>query len=185
MSEPSLPEKVTAVHDRLDRAGIPHAFGGAMALAYYAEPRTTIDIDLNVFLPPQDYPRVREALEPIGVGDDVDAAALEREGQCRLWWGRNPVDLFFASIPLHEAMRRHIRTVPFGEDELPILAPEHLAACKAIFNRAKDWLDIEQILVSVEHLDTDEVERWLDEILGAGDPRARRFDRLARELRGG
>ena len=28
----------------------PHAFGGALALAYYAEPAATIDIDLNVFV---------------------------------------------------------------------------------------------------------------------------------------
>ena len=32
-------------------AKIPHAFGGALALAYYAEPRATIDIDLNLFIP--------------------------------------------------------------------------------------------------------------------------------------
>jgi hypothetical protein len=46
-----LDEKILAVGDALSRAGIPHAFGGALALAYYATPRATIDIDLNVFLP--------------------------------------------------------------------------------------------------------------------------------------
>jgi hypothetical protein len=185
MTGPSLPEKVSAIHDRLDQAGIPHALGGALALAYYAEPRATIDIDLNVFVPPEDYPRVLDALGPLGVGDSVDAAVFERDGQCRLWWGRNPVDLFFAKLPIHDAMRREARTVPFGDDELPILAPEHLTTCKAIFDRPKDWLDIEQILASVEHLDMAEIERWLDEIIGADDPRAQRFDRLAAELRDG
>src|SRR5262249_14713784 len=44
----SLPERILAI----DRAlvAVPHAFGGALALAYYAEPRATVDIDLNVFL---------------------------------------------------------------------------------------------------------------------------------------
>jgi hypothetical protein len=45
----SLPEKIVAIDEAL--AEIPHAFGGALALAYYAEPRATVDIDINVFIP--------------------------------------------------------------------------------------------------------------------------------------
>ena len=51
MSEPGLPEKLIALHHALDDAGIPHAVGGAIALGYYAEPRATIDVDINVFVP--------------------------------------------------------------------------------------------------------------------------------------
>ena len=43
-------------------AKIPHAIGGALALAYYAEPRATIDIDLNVFVPPERWEEVVGAL---------------------------------------------------------------------------------------------------------------------------
>jgi hypothetical protein len=50
----SLPEKVVAIDRALD--DVPHAFGGALALAYYAEPRATVDIDLNVFVPVADAP---------------------------------------------------------------------------------------------------------------------------------
>ena len=32
---PSLPDKVTAIHHALEKAGIPHAIGGALALAAY------------------------------------------------------------------------------------------------------------------------------------------------------
>lgn len=40
------------VHDALDSAGLSHAFGGALALAWCVpEPRATADIDLNVFVP--------------------------------------------------------------------------------------------------------------------------------------
>jgi hypothetical protein len=54
-----------------------------------------------------------------------------------------------------------------------VLAPAHLLVCKAVFNhRPKDWLDIEQILVCVDDLDTGEVGMWLD-------PRKGRFDALA------
>ena len=43
--------KILALHGALDAAGLPHAFGGALALAWCTErARGTIDIDLNVFV---------------------------------------------------------------------------------------------------------------------------------------
>lgn len=184
MSEPTLPEKIVALHGRLAETRIPHAFGGALALAYYAEPRATDDVDVNVFVVPARFPVVRDALAPLGVDGAVAPREVAEEGQCRLWWGRSPIDLFFAYDELHEAMRRDIRTVPFGDDKLPILAPEHLVVCKAVFDRAKDWLDIEQVLVCVDHLDVEAVREWVDRIAGEGDPRAQRFAAMAEELVG-
>jgi hypothetical protein len=185
MSEPALPEKIVALHDRLTQAGIEHAFGGALALAYYAEPRATDDIDVNVFVAPTALPTVLGALAPLGVGgEQVDPAIVDRDGQCRLWWGRTPLDLFFAYDAIHQAMRAEARLQPFGDSRLPILAPEHLVACKAIFDRPKDWLDIEQVLVCVADLDTAEVRKWLDRIAGPEDPRRQRFDRAVEALLG-
>jgi hypothetical protein len=179
MSEPSLPEKIVAIHEQLTRSKTPHAFGGALALAYYAEPRATIDVDLNLFVAPSSYPDIERDLAKIGIGDAVDLQAVERDGQCRLRWGDTPIDLFFAYDALHDAMRRARRSEPFGETRIPVLAPEHLLVCKAIFNRPKDWLDIEQMLVCVDDLDLAEVRAWLDRILGADDPRSERFDQVA------
>jgi hypothetical protein len=177
MSEPSLPEKIVAIHEQLARAKMPHAFGGALALAYYAEPRATIDIDVNVFVAPSDYPAVEQTLASLGVGDDVDPEVVQRDGQCRLHWGDTPIDLFFAYDKLHEAMRRMIRKEPFGDTTIPVLAPEHLLVCKAVFNRPKDWLDIEQMLVCVDELNTQEVRGWLARIVGTDDPRTERFEK--------
>lgn len=182
MSEPDLPEKIVAIHHHLDRGKIAHAFGGALALAYYAEPRTTIDIDINVFVAPKAYAEVEEALTPLGV-DDIDPTRVERDGQFRSWWGRTPIDLFFAYDEIHQAMRREARMVPFGEDRLPVLAPEHLLVCKVIFHRPKDWLDIEQMLIYVEDLDLTEIRMWLDRVVGADDPRMQRLDALIQSTR--
>jgi hypothetical protein len=184
MDEPSLADKVLAVHDALDRAGIAHAFGGALALAYYAEPRATVDIDLNVFVPPDRYLEVRSELEPLGVDRAPSLSTTVRDGQARLWWGRNPLDLFFAYDPIHDAMRRHARTVPFGDRSIPVLAPEHLLVAKVVFNRPKDWLDLEQMLIGVPALDLDEVNRWLLHLLGPDDGRTAHLRRLVRELLG-
>ncbi|HWC09369.1 MAG TPA: hypothetical protein VG458_09990 [Solirubrobacterales bacterium] len=168
---PSLVEKVVALHTALGAAKVPHAIGGALALAYYAEPRATIDVDLNVFVPTERWPAVRDALSPLGVTVATDLAALERDGQVRLWWDRNPVDLFFSYDPFHEEMKKATRRVPFAETTIPILAPEHLAVCKAVFSRPKDWIDIEQILVATDPLDVSEIEAWLESIVGDGDKR--------------
>lgn len=168
----SLPEKIEAIDRQLQARRIDHAFGGALALAYYAEPRATDDIDVNVFLAPEDFGRLEDALKPLGIAaDEGDARAAQRDGQVRLWWERNPIDIFLAYDPLHEEMRHEKRVVPFGEQRIPILAPEHLLACKALFDRPKDWLDIEQILLTVEDLDTSDALRWVERGVGEDDHR--------------
>jgi hypothetical protein len=170
-----LPEKVIAIHQALDAAKIPHALGGALALAYYAEPRVTIDVDINVFVPTSRWSHVRDALEPIGVNVAVDTAALARDGQVRLWWDRNPVDLFFSYDPFHDEMQRAARRVPFDKAPIPILSPEHLAVCKAMFDRPKDWLDIEQMLVATDPIDLPEIEAWLAAMVGEDGPPMRKL----------
>lgn len=174
--EPSLPEKVIVIHESLVDAKIPYALGGALALAYYADPRATIDIDVNVFVPTERWREVVEALTEIGVSADrLDPSALERDGQCRLWWGDNAVDLFFAYDPIHEEMRGQSRRVPFGGVTVSILSPEHLAVCKAMFDRRKDWIDIEQMLIASDDLDLAEIEKWLVRMAGDSDHRVERL----------
>jgi hypothetical protein len=178
-SEPSLPDKVLAIHQVLVEGKAPHAVGGALALAYYAEPRATVDIDLNLFVPVTDWARVVDALISIGVSaDDLDKDALQRDGQCRLWWGDNPVDLFFANAPIHKEMPSEVRKVPFAGSTIPILGPEHLAVCKVMFDRPKDWLDIEQMLLAADQLDVSKIERLLIEMVGEEDHRVKRFQAI-------
>lgn len=177
--QPSLPEKVIVIHESLTEAKVPHALGGALALAYYADPRATIDIDINVFVPTERWRDVVDALTEIGVSANrLDPSALERDGQCRLWWGDNAVDLFFAYDPIHEEMRRQSRRVPFGGITVSILSPEHLAVCKAMFDRRKDWIDIEQMLIAGDDLDLSEIEKWLVRMVGDSDQRVKRLKAL-------
>lgn len=177
--EPSLPQKVIAIHEALLAAKIPHAFGGALALAYYAEPRATIDIDVNIFLAAEGFDRVVDAVEPLGVDVAVDRAHLERDGQCRLRWGRTPLDLFLSYDPIHDEMRRSLRRVPFAEGTIEILSPEHLAVCKAVFDRPKDWIDIEQMMVGADAFDNATADQALVRLVGERDVRVVRFRDLA------
>ena len=179
--EPALDEKVVAITTAFGEAGIAHAFGGALALAYYAEPRATIDVDVNVFVPPRRAGRCLDALTELGAAlDRREALAASRaDGQLRVRWGRTPIDLFFAYDAFHDACRDARRVVPFGDARIPILAPEHLLVCKVVFDRRKDWLDIEQILfTTAPTLDVAEVRTWLARILAADDRRHARLAKL-------
>jgi hypothetical protein len=167
----SLPEKVIAIDTALTDAKLPHAIGGALALAYYAEPRATIDVDVNLFVATDEWRRVSAALDPLGVDVDADEQALQRDRQVRLWWDSNPVDLFFSYDPFHDEMKSATRRVPFAGTTMAILSPEHLIVCKAMFDRPKDWLDIEAILVATEPLDLASIESWLTRMATQDDER--------------
>ena len=81
----SLTEKIIALHGALEDVPLPHAFGGALALAWCTQrARGTIDIDVNVFVPIEQSEQVFQAL-PDSVGHSrKDFEALNREGQVRL-----------------------------------------------------------------------------------------------------
>lgn len=184
MNAPGVDDKAVAIDRALEAAGIPHAFGGALALGFYAEPRATRDIDVNVFLPVESAELVLRVLGRLGIDVRSAAEAIERDGQCRVHWDRTPVDLFFSSLDFHRAMQRAVRREPFGADVMPFLGAEHLMVCKALFNRARDWLDIEQMLLTVADLRVDEVRRWMRELAGEDDERARHLAALIAGLRG-
>ena len=173
---PSLPDKVVAIAEALD--GVPHAFGGALALAYWAEPRATVDIDLNVFVAVIHADGVLSALAALGTDVDQAQPVIERDGQARVWWDDTPIDLFFAYDPFHEAARAAAVTVPFAVGEIRVLSADHLAVCKAVFDRPKDWIDIEAMLTLGTHLDAAEILRWVGRITGDTDPRYNRMAAL-------
>jgi len=183
VTESSLPDKLIAVHEQLAAVKVPHAFGGDIALAYYAEPNPTAHIDLNLFTPTKRWQETIDALVPLGIEvESFDPAVLKRNGLIRLWWGHASFSLFFASDEIHDEMPKFARRVPFAGTTLPILAPEHLAICKAMFDRPKDWLDIEQMLVAADGMDVASVEEWLTRMVGKDDPRLQRLAELKAKL---
>jgi len=112
VAEPDLPGKLVRLSRRLDEASIPHAFGGAIALAAYAEPRGTDHIDVGVFVGSKDAGRVVAALDDIGVDIGVDTGVdideIKSGDWGRLYWGTTPIDVFFAysTIDFESAARR-------------------------------------------------------------------------------
>lgn len=171
---PSLVDKIITIADSLDTAGVPYAFGGALALAYATEePRGTRDIDVNVFVPSDDVVRVFDALPPGVTRSDDDIRTVQRDVQVRLWWEDTPVDVFFAAHPFHLMAGRRVRRVDLVGTTIRVLAAVDLATFKVLFDRSRDWVDIEAMLDSGT-LDLDELLEAVETLLG-DDPRVGRL----------
>jgi hypothetical protein len=174
-----LSERIVALHEMLDSMRVPHQFGGAIALAWYRSPRATTDIDVNITLAPKDAEPVLGALAHLGVTvTEADRATIARDGQARLDWDGSYLDLFFATLDLHREMEGSAREVTFGPVQIPILSPEHLIVCKAIFDRPKDWVDIEEIVDWGTDVEVAVVLGWIEELLGMDSAQYQRLVEL-------
>jgi hypothetical protein len=176
MSE--LGDQLLAIHDALDAARIPHAIGGAIALAYCTlEPRGTRDVDVNIFTGPE---RARDVFAALPEGVEFSGVSLEhaeRDGQVRLRWGSTPVDMFLSVLPFHDHVAEHVRMVPFEGRTIPVLNCTGLTVFKAMFDRPRDWVDIEA-MVEARAIDLDEAIRWVSEMAGPDSTNARRLTEL-------
>jgi hypothetical protein len=174
-----IPSKMLAIHGQLVAAGLDHAFGGALALAWCTQQaRGTIDVDVNIFVGPDRVADVVAAL-PSGVTiSDGDRVRLERDGQTRLRWDSTPIDVFLSTTDFHEAAATRVRWEPFAGESMPFLACEDLAVFKAFFNRTKDWADLEAMR-DAGSLDVAAIAGVLARYLGGDDDRIARLVSLA------
>lgn len=166
----TLGDKVLALHEALAEHGIPHALGGAIALAYGVnQARATTDVDLNIFLSTDHVDEILRSMPPGVRVRAADATNLRRDGQVRLRWGDNPVDLFLSTVVFHDAAAGRVREVPFEKSAIPVLSPTDLTVCKALYGRGKDWVDIESMR-DAGTIDAPEALRWVEEMLGSHHP---------------
>lgn len=173
-----LAQRLLAVHEALTHAQLAHAFGGAIALAYCTEePRGTRDLDVNIFSNPRDAAKVLEGLPDEVAIRREDVETAEREGQVRVWWEDTPIDVFMDVHELHERFAREIRWVSFEDQTIPVLGCTALILFKALFNRTKDWGDIEE-MVEANAGDLPKAVEWLKSLLGPEDSIVKRLDSL-------
>ena len=177
----TLLEMVHAIDEHLSAAAIPHAFGGALALAYcIGEPRATADIDINVFLAPDQLDELLPALPAAIRCEAEDRRLLERDGQARLWWERTPIDVFLSTTDFHDGAAERLRREDLAGRELPFLSCDDLAVFKAFFNRRKDWADLEAMVLA-KSFDVERALGVLARHLGPDDPRVAQLIDLAAE----
>jgi len=173
-----LVDKLFAIHDSLTAAGIAHAFGGAISLAYCVEnPRGTADLDVNIFVDASEAEVALAAL-PAGVRvGEEDIATVERDGQARLFWDGIPVDVFLNNLPLHDAVAASVVWVRLEGRDAPMLDCASLAIFKSFFDRTQDWADLEAIAQATPE-DIEEAAATIADLMGEDDPAVLRLKSL-------
>ena len=170
-----LGTRLIALHRSLN--GVPHAFGGAIALAYCVrEPRATRYLDVNVFVPTASAGGILRALPAAVRVEDADVATALRDGQVRVWWDETPLDLFFNEHEFHVWVSTTVREVPFESETIPVIGCTALAVFKALFDRTKDWADIEAMIEA--GFERGQALTWLATLLPDGHPAPARLAAL-------
>ncbi|MCE9622469.1 MAG: hypothetical protein K8R99_09010 [Actinomycetia bacterium] len=165
----TLADKVVELHRSLALAKFPHAFGGALALAWCTQrARGTIDIDINIFVGVERVDELIAAM-PMQVTLSADDP-LRRDGQTRLWWDSTPIDVFLNTTRYHEDLALRASVERFNGEDIPFLSCTDLAVFKAFFDRTKDWADLEEMALAGT-LDRQRVVGVIAEYLGVDDPR--------------
>lgn len=104
---------------------------------------------------------------------------LAQGGQARTLWGDTFIDLFLANTSFHASMSSRVEHQPFGSAQIPVLSIEDLLICKVLFDRPKDWLDLEAVAATRRgQLDAGYMQTWLASFLEPFDPRIGRLERL-------
>lgn len=171
-------EKIVALRDVLEANSVPYAFGGAVALFYYRDPRSTIDIDVNIFLSPERRSEVDGLLSGLYPLDtEKFDADVGMTAQTRSLWGSTYIDLFFSNTEFHESMAQRVQRYPFLDTEINVLTAEDLLVCKVLYDRPKDWVDIEAVAKNRD-LDAGYIRSWVGEFLPDDDPRLARVNGL-------
>ena len=178
---PKLLSVARELIDQLERDSIPYALGGALALAYWSDPRGTLDIDITVFVSVAELHRVVRSLESLGATIDHDAAreSAVKRGMFATSLHGYRLDLFIPDIPLYESARGRRRSVLLQGRPALVWSAEDSVIFKLLYFRTKDRADIEALVrIQSADLDAGYIHRWLLEMVGEDDDRVRWFDSI-------
>ena len=156
MCEPS-PANAADVAKRLaellDARKQEYALGGAIALGYWGVPRGTVDVDVTIYLAPDQPSECVWLLQEIGCEFSSASAteSLREHGFCRVAFAGTRVDVFLPTVPFYAA--------------------------------AKDLADAEQVLrAQGRDLDRAWIREQLVSMYGARDPRLAAWDDLTQDV---
>ena len=165
----------------LEARKLPYALGGALAYGVWALPRATKDVDINIFVAPEDFDPVFDALAEAGVAFDRAEARRRaaEDGMFVGWVGACRIDVFTPSIPFSREAQRTRVFIEAGPSSAWFLSAEALAFFKLMFFRGKDIVDLERLVSTLgKQLDATYVRRWLVDTMGADDERVKKWDEL-------
>lgn len=192
MAEPLTPQNdaftiAGRIGSALNESGLEYAIGGAIALGYWSEPRGTNDVDVTVFVDPEEPGHCLDALRSAGgeIRESDAVVSIREHGFFRLSVSGTRVEVFLPTIPVYEACRSRRRQVDMDGTPVQIWNAEALSVFKMMFFRPRDLLDVEAMLQDQqEALDANWVREQLVEIFGQRDPRISNWDEIVARTRG-
>ena len=169
--------------DVLEARDIPYAIGGALALGYYAPPRGTVDVDINIFVtPPDAIDPLLHTLAEVGFQVERPETVLRtatEDGQFRGRIDGLRVDVFVPAFDYYASLQHRRRRVPLGGADVWVLGAEDLAVLKLMFFRPKDLADLHALARDYgEQLDAAAVRAQVAALIGEDDARVREWDKI-------
>ncbi len=172
---PDILGLISDLHRSLEASGLPYAFGGALALAWcIPEPRTTRDVDLNIFIEAESMEVALAALPDDVIVSDKNKDELRTRAQARLSCGGIAVDVFLTNDPFHSEVAERVVRHPFLGEHMPFLCCKDLALFKAFFDRRKDWFDLGEMF-EARSIDLNEMTDLIADLLAPDDDRIARL----------
>ncbi len=187
MSGTTAVEVARLLADVLDERDVSYAIGGALALGFYAVPRATVDVDINIFVDPTSQLQLLlDVLASAGFSTDTEQNVLAeqavQEGQFRGRVSGLRVDVFVPAIPYYASLAERRQQVTLLGHPVWILGPEDLVVLKMVFFRRKDLADVEAVLRDQENLNREFVRRTLIGLVGAADERVVTLQEIERDV---
>ena len=181
---PPVTQVAALLAKQLEGAGCDYALGGAVALAYWSEPRGTVDVDVSLYLSPTDPGETIHVLHEIAAefSESNVRDSLSKHGFCSILFSGRRLDVFLPIADIYHAARSRRQRISIGDGAAWIWDAETLCVFKMMFFRRKDLADVEGILrMQQRKLDASWVEQRLLELYGKRDPRLNQWQELVDE----
>jgi hypothetical protein len=133
----------------LGRQRVPYMVIGGLAAAVWGEPRTTLDVDVTVWVPDADIARLVERLEEsfeLLAPEPRAFIARTRVLPMRTRAGIR-IDLIFGLLSFEEEAIRRALEVKVGSAVIRFCSPEDLILHKIISTRERDLADARAVVV--------------------------------------
>jgi len=161
-------ELLMIIASRLAGAKIPYMLTGSLAMAMYAEPRMTRDIDIVIEYKPSDAERIARLFEDIGY---VDRAMIEEaarhEGMFNILHDEWIIKADFIARKSGEYRELEFsrrREIDVQGSSISVVSPEDLVLSKLDWAKASSselqMRDVRAIMASVPDLDWEYVRKW-------------------------
>jgi hypothetical protein len=131
------------VIDTLGELKIPYMLIGGLAVAQWEVPRTTVDIDVSVWIEPDQWEAVVQSLSARFAPKTADPLAFVRDTHVlpAITSQGIPVDIIFAMWPMEREAIEHAVTQEFEGRQLHVAPLKYLLFLKFTSDREKDFDD--------------------------------------------